>query len=139
VLENLERVMPARVHLVSISPGLDEDNQLSLKMTVAGDSRERAIELMQHMEESKRFAQTNILSERSTQSTTGDTEAIDIAAVYIPEPLQAADAGTAKPNKDPKAAAPETESGPETQSQAPAAPAHSKPAAKKPSPKGAQH
>src|ERR1700690_3112704 len=57
VLENLEKVMPPRVHLVSISPGLDEDNQLSLKMTVAGDSRERAIELAQRMEDSKRFAQ----------------------------------------------------------------------------------
>ncbi|MFZ0806594.1 MAG: PilN domain-containing protein [Candidatus Sulfotelmatobacter sp.] len=97
VLENLEKVMPARVHLVSINPGLDEDNQLSLKMTVAGDSRERAIELAQRMEDSKRFAQTNIMSGRSTQSTTGDTEQFDIAAIYIPEPATATDAGTANP------------------------------------------
>jgi type IV pilus assembly protein PilN len=100
VLENLEKVMPARVHLVSINPGLDEDNQLSLKMTVAGDSRERAIELAQRMEDSKRFAQTNIMSGRSTQSTTGDTEQFDIAAIYIPEPATAADAGTVNPAKD---------------------------------------
>ena len=31
VLENLERVMPPRVHLVAISPQLDEDNQLALE------------------------------------------------------------------------------------------------------------
>ena len=37
VLEDLEKVMPPRIHLVSIHPELDEDNQLSLKMEVAGD------------------------------------------------------------------------------------------------------
>jgi type IV pilus assembly protein PilN len=87
VLENLEKVMPARVHLESISPQLDEDNQLGLKMTVAGDSRDRALELARKMEESRRFAQTQITSARSGQSTTGDTETVDIVAIYIPEPL----------------------------------------------------
>jgi len=85
VLENLERVMPPRVHLVAINPELDEDNQLALRMTVAGDSRDKVIELMRRMEESRRFSQTGILQERSTQSATGDTEQIDIGATYIPE------------------------------------------------------
>ena len=61
VLENLEKVMPPRVHVVSISPQLDEENQLALKMIVAGDSRDRAIELARRMEDSRRFAQTAIL------------------------------------------------------------------------------
>jgi type IV pilus assembly protein PilN len=87
VLENLERVMPGRVHLVSIHPELDPDNQLAMKMTVAGDSRDRAIELMKRMEDSRRFSQTNMLSERSLESKNGDTEQFDIAAVYIPETL----------------------------------------------------
>lgn len=88
VLENLEKVMPPRVHLTSISPQLDEDNQLGLKMTVAGDSRDRAIELARRMEESRRFAQTNIISERFEKSSGGgDTEQFDIVAIYIPEPL----------------------------------------------------
>lgn len=88
VLENLEKVMPPRVHLLSISPGLDDDNQLSLKMTVAGDSRERALELPRRMEESHSFAQTHVVDERHMQgSMTGDTEQFDIAAIYIPEPL----------------------------------------------------
>src|ERR1700686_1189152 len=89
VLENLEKVMPPRVHLMSINPQLDEDNQLGLKMTVAGDSRDRAIELARRMEESRRFSQTNIVSERSERSTTGDTELFDIVAYYIPETLSA--------------------------------------------------
>ncbi len=87
VLENLEKVMPARVHLVSIHPELDPDNELTLKMTVAGDSRDRAIELARRMEDSRRFAQTNITSETSTQSKNGDTEQFEIAAIYIPETL----------------------------------------------------
>ena len=95
VLENLERVMPPRVHLVSISPQLDEDNQLALKMTVAGDSRDRAIELTRHMEESKRFTQTRIDRESHSQSPSGDTEQFEIAAIYIPEPFVGADAPTA--------------------------------------------
>lgn len=85
VLENLEKVMPPRVHLVSISPQLDENNELALKMTVAGDSRERAVELLRRMEDSRRFAQTAITAERHVESQTGDTEQIEMASIYIPE------------------------------------------------------
>jgi Tfp pilus assembly protein PilN len=101
VLESLEKVMPPRVHLVAIHPELNDDNELALKMTVAGDSRDRAIELARHMEESGRFAQTNIISEAPQQSTTGDTERFDIAAIYIPEPFEAE---TARPKTEPAAA-----------------------------------
>jgi len=87
VLENLESVMPPRVHVVSISPHLDEDNQLALKMTVAGDSRDRAIELARRMEVSRRFAQTSVIHEAHIDSQTGDTEQFEIAAIYVPEQL----------------------------------------------------
>jgi hypothetical protein len=90
VLESLEQVMPGRVHLVSIHPELDEDNQLALKMTVAGDARDKAIELARRMEESGRFAQVNIIGEHFSQSNTGDTEQFDIVAIYVPEQLVAA-------------------------------------------------
>jgi hypothetical protein len=101
VLENLEKVMPPRVHLVSISPELDDQNQLALKMAVAGDSRDRAIELARRMEESRRFAQTYITSESPLQATngSGDTERIEILAVYIPEPLIAVTLPASSPAK----------------------------------------
>jgi type IV pilus assembly protein PilN len=104
VLENLEKVMPPRVHLVSIHPELDEDNQLALKMTVAGDSRDRAIELARRMEDSRRFAQTNIISERfaGQQNNGGDTEQFDIAAIYIPETLTPVTAATPVPKAETK-------------------------------------
>jgi len=87
VLEDLEKVMPPRVHLVSIRPELDEDNQLALKMVVAGDSRERGIELERRMEDSRHFARTRISDERYQQSTTGDNAQMDIVAIYVPETL----------------------------------------------------
>jgi len=103
VLENLEKVMPPRVHLVSISPQLDDTNELALKMTVAGDSRDRAIELSRRMEESRRFVQTAIIRETQVESQTGDTEQFEMAAIYIPEPpSEPTAAAAAKPTSDTK-------------------------------------
>ncbi len=104
-LESLEKVMPPRVHLLAITPGIDEDNQLSLKMAVAGDSRERALELPRRMEESKRFASTNIASEIFTPPGAGttDTERLEIVAFYVPEtPAAAASEPGAAPKTDTK-------------------------------------
>jgi type IV pilus assembly protein PilN len=84
VLEDMEKVMPARVHLVSIHPELNEDNQLALKMVVAGDSRARVIELEQRMEESQHFARPYI--EVETAGTDAkDPVHFNIIAEYIPE------------------------------------------------------
>src|SRR5260370_25125598 len=87
VLEDLEKVMPPRVHLVSIRPEVDEDNQLALKMVVARDSRERGIDLEPRIDDSRRFARTRISDERYQQSTTGDSAQMDIVAIYVPETL----------------------------------------------------
>jgi type IV pilus assembly protein PilN len=109
VLENLEKVMPPRVHLVSISPQLDENNELALKMTVAGDSWDRGVELQRRMEESRRFAQTAITAVRHVDSQTGDTEQIEMAAIYIPElPAELSPPADAKPvtSQKPKTATP---------------------------------
>lgn len=84
VLEEMEKVMPARVHLVSIHPELDEDNQLSLKMIVAGDSRDKALELARRMEESKHFSQTYIEDETYTNTANSDPFQFDIVATYVP-------------------------------------------------------
>ncbi len=90
VLEDLEKVMPTRVHLVSIHPELDDDNQLAIKMVVAGDSPERAIELARRMEDSRRFTRTHIGQESSRVSTTGDAVQLNIDAIYVPETVYVA-------------------------------------------------
>jgi type IV pilus assembly protein PilN len=80
VFEDLERIMPPRVHLVSIHPELNEDNQLAIKMQVAGDSRERALDLVRRMESSPHFQQTKIDSE--SQQAQNEGVSLDITAVY---------------------------------------------------------
>jgi type IV pilus assembly protein PilN len=109
LLEDMEKVMPPGVHLVSIQPKLDDENQLAVKMIVAGSSRDRAIELAHRMEESRHFTQTSIEKESYAQSQNGDSVQFDIAAIYVPElftePAQpaasAAPKKTAPPHKTP--------------------------------------
>ncbi len=86
VFEDLERVMPARLHVVSIHPEKASDNQLQIKLVVAGESRDRALELVRKMESSQRFRQTQIEQE-STQAgqTPGDNVQFDISALYVPD------------------------------------------------------
>jgi type IV pilus assembly protein PilN len=85
VLENLEKVMPPRVHLVSISPQLNENNELILKMTVAGDSLDRQIELTRRMEDSNRFLRPQIIRIAQQEQQNGDTDQAEMWAIYIPE------------------------------------------------------
>lgn len=86
VFEDLERVMPPRLHVVSIHPEKASDNQLQIKLVVAGESRDRALELVRKMEGSQRFQQTQIEQE-STQpgQTPGDNVQFDISALYVPD------------------------------------------------------
>jgi type IV pilus assembly protein PilN len=86
VFEDLERVMPPRLHVVSIHPDKAADNQLKIKLVVAGESRDRALELVRKMEGSQRFQQTQIEQE-STQAgqTPGDNVQFDISALYVPD------------------------------------------------------
>jgi type IV pilus assembly protein PilN len=87
VLEDLEKVMPARVHLVAIHPELDEDSQLQLKLSVAGDSHDRALELARRMEDSRRFTRTHIATEsfKGDSSSAGDPYEFHMEAIYVPE------------------------------------------------------
>jgi type IV pilus assembly protein PilN len=85
VFEDMEQVMPARLHVVSIKPEMGDDNQLEIKLAVAGESRDRALELVRRMEASKRFQQTHIESERELTGQGGDNVQFDITALYIPE------------------------------------------------------
>jgi type IV pilus assembly protein PilN len=88
VFEDLEEVMPPRVHVVSIQPELGSNNELAIKLVVAGDSRDRALELVRKMEASKHFQQTEIeqeTSENGNSSNPADTIKFDISALYVPE------------------------------------------------------
>jgi type IV pilus assembly protein PilN len=83
-IEGLEKVMPPKLHLVSIQPQLNEDNQLAINMVVAGDSSERAIELVRRMEESKHFRETRIVNQTQVAQQGGDNVQFGIDALYVP-------------------------------------------------------
>ncbi len=86
LFEDMERVMPPRLHVVSIRPERTLDNQLEIKIVVAGESRDRAIELVKKMESSQRFQQTQIEQESSgTGQTPGDNVQFDISTMYVPD------------------------------------------------------
>ena len=98
VFSDLERIMPPRLHVVSIRPELTPDNQLALRMMVAGESRERALELVRHMEQSPRFRQPQIVAEAREEQPQdpGDRVQFDITALYAAEATQQApSSGTA--------------------------------------------
>ncbi len=101
VFEDLERVMPPRLHVVSIHPDKASDNQLKIKLVVAGESRDRALELVRKMEGSQRFRQTQIEQE-STQAgqTPGDNVQFDSSALYVPDFADTDKADKDKPDVD---------------------------------------
>ena len=86
VFADLERVMPPRLHVVSIQPEKASDNQLQIKLIVAGESRDRALELVRKMESSQRFQQTQIEYETNQAGQTpGDNVQFEISALYVPD------------------------------------------------------
>jgi type IV pilus assembly protein PilN len=86
--ENLEQMMPPRVHVVSMRPELGPDNELEIKLIVAGDSRDHALDLVSKMEASQHFQDTHIEEESSSPgnaSVGGDIVQFNITAFYVPE------------------------------------------------------
>jgi type IV pilus assembly protein PilN len=95
VFEDLEQVMPARLHVVSIHPEMSSDHPLQLTLVVAGESRERALELVRNMEDSRHFRQAFIVGEiNATSSVPGDNVTVDISSLYVPESAASTQRGT---------------------------------------------
>ncbi len=84
VFSDLERIMPPRLHVVSIRPELTPDNQLALVMMVAGESRERALDLVRHMEKSSHFREPRIVAEATEQQPQNPADRVqfEISTLY---------------------------------------------------------
>ena len=68
-------------------PSWRQNNELAIKLVVAGDSHDRALELVRNMEDSQHFQQTRIQSENSENASganAGDNVNFDINALYVP-------------------------------------------------------
>ena len=85
IFSDLEKMMPTRLHVVAITPQLTPSDEIEIRMQVAGDSRDKAIELVQNMEKAPDFREAQILSETTAQKgSQGDPVSFEISAVYVP-------------------------------------------------------
>ena len=87
VFMQMEQIMPARLHVVSLTPDLTANNQLQLTMRVAGNSRDEAVELVRRIEKSPSFRSPVLRAETMLppdQARDGDTVLFEISAVYVP-------------------------------------------------------
>ncbi|MGH9509293.1 MAG: PilN domain-containing protein, partial [Terriglobales bacterium] len=84
-LAALEKIVPARVQVVSIQPELNSQQQLEIRMVVAAATRDHVLDLVRRLEESERFRRAQVSSE-STQVEAGTSDVeFEIVAVYVPE------------------------------------------------------
>ena len=81
VFEDLERVMPANLHVVSLRPEFSGQNEMFLDMKVAGDNRSAAVELVHRMEGSAHFQNAQLMEEH--EASEGAVLA-SVVATYIP-------------------------------------------------------
>ena len=109
VFSDMEKIMPPGLHVLSITPELDDQNQLQVHILVGGESRDRALELVRSMEQTPRFRNvvlhsdvTNVV-QNGTTSEDRDLIKFDIPAIPNPAaPVQGVAA--ARPSEPPTVA-----------------------------------
>jgi len=88
VFTEMEKMMPPNIHVVSMKPEFNRDNQLVLHVVVATSARDKAVELVKRMEKSPHFhapqvEAENALGEGNAGLASGNIQ-FEIAAVYVP-------------------------------------------------------
>jgi hypothetical protein len=69
LFNDLQKIMPRRAFLDSVQPELTPENRLKLKLTITGEKKENALELVEKMENSTRFSSPRIVSEEVEKGT----------------------------------------------------------------------
>src|ERR1700682_659678 len=89
---DLERVMPNRAYVMSVSPAPALDKRIRLKIVVAAETHDNANDLVKRMEQSTRFRATGIVAESSQSASKGGPAVVqfEIEALYTPPPSIAA-------------------------------------------------
>ena len=112
IFTEMEKIVPAGLHVVSMKPEYTKTNDVVLHVIVATDSRERAVEMVRHMEKSTHLRQAQIVAEtvttNSSDQSAGGNIQFDIAAVYVPgmaeneeSPAQSSGEAEVKPSSAP--------------------------------------
>ena len=76
--------MPPNLHVVSLRPELNDQNQMQLDMKVAGDTRGAAIELVHRMEGSRHFQGAQLVQE-GQGAEAGSGVVASVVSIYIPD------------------------------------------------------
>jgi type IV pilus assembly protein PilN len=105
VFTEMERIVPPNLHVVSMKPEYTKTNDLMLRVTVATDSRDRAVELVRRMEKSNHFRQAQVMAENVTANSSDQSAGpgniqFDIAAIYIPNAADNDAAADAEKDKE---------------------------------------
>lgn len=85
VFADLEQIVPARVQVKAIQPNLTEDNQLQVHMQIAGDSREKVVEMVRRLEGSPSFRSPRLQSETSRTEDGREAVEFEVVALYVPQ------------------------------------------------------
>jgi Tfp pilus assembly protein PilN len=70
LLSDLEKIMPKRAYLESVQPAITTDKRLQLRLMIAGEKIDDAVDLVKKMEHSEHFRGTYIGAETPAHSTT---------------------------------------------------------------------
>jgi len=111
VFTEMEKLMPANIHVVSMKPEFDRQNQLVLHVVVATPARDKAVELVRQMEKSPHFRTPQVEAENTTGNegnvgAAGGNIQFEIAAVYVPFAGDTDTESGSEPEKDKKTKAP---------------------------------
>ena len=85
LFSDLEKIMPGRAYVISVQPTLTKERRLKLKLMIAGEKHEDAVQLVRKMESSERFRFPEIIDETSmNQQGRPPIVQFDIETYYTP-------------------------------------------------------
>ncbi len=95
VLTDLEKIMPPQIHVVSIQPDTRAKSTgpagaVTIHVKVAGQSRDRALELVRRMEQSQHFRDTLVSSEQAQDNPNNPNDRLEfeISSLFVPPAAQ---------------------------------------------------
>jgi Tfp pilus assembly protein PilN len=91
VLNDLQKLMPGRAYVSSVSPNMGNDGVFRVKLLIVGEKYENALDLVKRMETSERFHNPQIVTEhkaKDKQAGNADQFEIEIETAYIPPTSQ---------------------------------------------------
>lgn len=96
----MEKIVPPELHVTSMKPEYSKTGDLVLRVVVATDSRDRAVEMVRNMEKSTHFHQPQVVAENVVTNTSEQGQAgaiqFDIAAIYVPGMMEADESKSAE-------------------------------------------